>query len=58
LLSFLPIICFLDEKWFYARSDRKKSKYVPPGPGETEADAALPLVTCASHRFPAKVKKI
>ena len=47
--------CFLDEKWFYITSRRKKLKYLPPGPGETEEDARIIAPKMRSRRFPTKV---
>ena len=48
-------VAFLDEKWVYVRSGCKRAKYLPPGPGENDESAALPLVTAASRRFATKV---
>jgi hypothetical protein len=48
-------IAFLDEKWFYIYSRRKKAKILPPGPGEMEEDAFLPTIRVASRRHAEKV---
>ena len=47
-------IAWLDEKWFYTRSGRKKAKFLPLGPGERPGDDDLPVVRTASRRFPSK----
>ena len=49
--------CFLDEKWFYCSSNRKKFKYLPPNVqiGETEEDADVPIPRVRTRRKPCKV---
>ena len=49
--------CFLDEKWFYCSTLRKKYKVLPPNYeiGETMKDAYVPLPRVRSRRFPCKV---
>ena len=34
--------CFLDEKWFYCFTNRKKTKNLPPFPGENLDDVFVP----------------
>jgi hypothetical protein len=54
--SGMPLyIAFLDEKWFYIYSRRKRAKILPPGPGETEEDSVLPTIRVASRRHAEKV---
>ena len=52
--------CFLDEKWFFCNSNRKKYKILPPNKeiGETEADAYVPRPRVRSRRKPCKVMYI
>ena len=49
--------CFLDEKWFYCSTLRKKYKILPPNYkiGETMKDAYVPLPRVRSRRHPCKV---
>ena len=47
-------VCFLDEKWFYTRSNRKKAKYLPKGNNE-EDDPKYPTLRFVSRRHAAKV---
>ena len=49
--------CFLDEKWFYCSTLRKKYKILPPNYaiGETMADAYVPIPRVRSRRNPCKV---
>ena len=47
--------CFLDEKWFYIFTKRKKKKCLPAGPGETSADVFVPSRKIRSRRFVSKV---
>ena len=47
--------CFLDEKWFYTTSRRKKVKVLPRAPFETEEEAFVPMPKLRSRRFPTKV---
>ena len=49
--------CFLDEKWFYMTSRRRKVKCLPPGPGESAAGVAPPLLTTVSRRHAIKVSR-
>lgn len=48
-------VAFLDEKWFYTRNRRKKRKFLPLHPTETEADLTNQTEHEASRRFPTKV---
>jgi hypothetical protein len=48
-------IAFLDEKWFYIYSRRKRAKILPPGLGETEEDSFLPTIRVASRQHAEKV---
>ena len=50
-----PYIAFLDEKWFYTCSRRKKMKLLPRASFETEEDAFIPKPKLRSRRFPCKV---
>ena len=51
-----PFYCaYLDEKWFYLRSGRKKMKYLPLGPHEAPGDDLMPMRRTVSRRFPTKV---
>jgi len=47
--------CFLDEKWFYIRSRRKKMKILPLGPHEAEGAADIPIERESSRRHATKV---
>ena len=47
--------CFLDEKWFYTTSHRRKIKILPPGPGEDPAAVAHVPLTAVSRRHAIKV---
>lgn len=51
------ICCFLDEKWFFCHTNRKKYKVLPPNKaiGETSADSFVPLPCARSRRKPCKV---
>ena len=49
--------CFLDEKWFYTTSRRRKVKVLPPGPGEDADAVAPPPLTTVSRRHAIKVCK-
>ena len=46
---------FLDEKWFYTTSRRRKIKILPPGPGEDPAAVAPMPLTMVSRRHAIKV---
>ena len=46
--------CFIDEKWFYIFTNRKKNKYLPPGPGEKASDVYPPDRKVRSKRFVTK----
>ena len=48
-------IAFLDEKWFYTCSRRKKMKLLPKASFESEEDAFIPKPKLRSRRFPCKV---
>lgn len=48
--------CFLDEKWFYVVSKRKKAKYLPRGPLEDPGADVLPQRRTMSRRFSSKVQ--
>ena len=48
--------CFLDEKWFYTTSQRRKLKVLPSDPGEDPAEVAPHVPTIHSRRFPVKVR--
>ena len=48
-------VCYLDEKWFYTSSRRRKIKYLPPGPGEEADDALIVRPKIRSRRYPVKV---
>ena len=50
--------CFLDEKWFYVTSRRRKLKILPPGEGEDPKVVAPHIPTTRSRRFPVKVRCI
>lgn len=43
-------VAFLDEKWFFTRSGRKKAKWLPPEGDETWEDAKLPVIRTADRR--------
>ena len=47
--------CFLDEKWFYIFTSRKRRKCLPAGPGETHDDVFVPARKIRSRRFVEKV---
>ena len=47
--------CYLDEKWFYTTSRRKKMKILPQADFETPEDAYIPKPKLRSRRFPCKV---
>ena len=47
--------CFLDEKWFYVTSRRRKLKILPAGQGEDPIEVAPHIPTTRSRRFPVKV---
>ena len=56
IASDLPFYAvFLDEKWFYTRSRRKKSKWLPLGSLENPGADILPTLRTVSRRFAAKV---
>jgi len=46
---------FLDEKWFYLSSRRRKIKILPPGPGEDPDEVAPHMPTAISRRHALKV---
>ena len=47
--------CFLDEKWFYITSRRRRIKVLPAGQGEVAADVAPVIPTAISRRHAMKV---
>jgi hypothetical protein len=48
--------CFLDEKWFYTSSRRRKQRILPPHPlTESSEDAFVAKKKVRSRRFPTKV---
>ena len=47
--------CFLDEKWFYTSSRRKKLKILPQAPFESLEDSFVHKPKARSRRFPCKV---
>jgi len=47
--------CFLDEKWFYIRSRRKKLKILPRGQHEAEGADNVPMERESSRRHATKV---
>ena len=47
--------CFLDEKWFYTTSRRKKEKHLPQAEFETLEESFIVLKKVRSRRFPCKV---
>ena len=47
--------CFVDEKWFYITSRRKKFKYLPPAPWETWEEIKFLMPKLRSRRHPTKV---
>ena len=47
--------CFLDEKWFYCKSRRRKIKLLETQPGESDEDVNRKRPTTRSRRFPVKV---
>ena len=48
-------VCYLDEKWFYTSSRRRKIKFLPPGPGEEAGAALIIRPKIRSRRYPVKV---
>lgn len=48
-------ICFIDEKWFYTHSRRKKNKILPPHPDGEDEDVEEFVRTTVSRRHPIKV---
>ena len=48
-------VCFLDEKWFYTSSRRKKLKMLPRAMFETEQQSFTAKPKLRSRRFPVKV---
>ena len=48
-------VAFLDEKWFYTRSRRRKQKYLPAHSSEPASAAELPTRRERSRRYPTKV---
>ena len=48
-------VCFLDEKWFYTTSRRKKMKLLPRADFETEAEAFVPMPRLRNRRYALKV---
>ena len=48
--------CFLNEKWFFPFSRRKKMKYLLPSVFETEEDAPFSPTKVQSCRFPMKIR--
>ena len=49
--------CFLDEKWFYTTSRRRRIKYLPAGEGENPADVRPYIPTTVSRRNVEKVRQ-
>ena len=49
------IICFIDEKWFYTTSRRKKMKILPKAPFETESEAHVPIPKQRSRKHALKI---
>ena len=47
--------CFLDKKWFYTTSRRKKEKHLPQAYFETLTESFIVLKKVRSRRFPCKV---
>ena len=47
--------CFLDKKWFYVTSQRRKLKLLPAGPNEDPIAIVPPIPTARSRCFPVKV---
>ena len=47
--------CFLDEKWFYTTSCRKKEKHLPRASFETVSDAHVEPKKVRSRRHPCKI---
>ena len=47
--------CFLDEKWFYCTSRRKKYKILPRAPFETEEEAHVSMPRLRSRRHATKI---
>lgn len=50
--------CYLDEKWFYTTSRRRKLKILPPGPGEDPKEVEPHIPTTRSRRFTTKVSHV
>ena len=50
-----PYVAYLDEKWFYTSSRRKKLKLLPRASFESEEDAFVAKPKLRSKRFPCKV---
>ena len=51
--NFYP--CFLDEKWFYCKSRRRKIKLLETQPGESDKDVNRKRPTTQSRRFSVKI---
>ena len=47
--------CFIDEKWFYTTSRRKKLQILPQAEFETAEDSFIQIQRIRSRRFPTKV---
>jgi hypothetical protein len=47
--------CFIDEKWFYVYTNRKKNKYLPAAPFENLSDVFVPARKVRSKRHVTKV---
>jgi hypothetical protein len=47
--------CFIDEKWFYVFTKRKKNKYLPPALFEKLSEVFIPSRKIRSRRFVTKV---
>jgi hypothetical protein len=47
--------CFMDEKWFYIFTSRKKTKNLPPAPGENFDEVFIVARKVRSRRFVTKV---
>ena len=50
-----PIVCYLDEKWFWTASRRKVLKILPKASFETEEEAFVPQPKLRSRRHATKV---
>ena len=50
--------CFLDEKWFYVTSRRRRLKVLPPSPDENADEVAPHIPTAISRRHPNKVSEM